>query len=535
MNKLLAKIYDLSYNSIQILSLAFMGLLFISGFLFTCHATDMTSQQVLTRIDNPLWNILGTAGLLTVFGFICHIVCRRPALGKKILLILTFGWIILLGAVLILFGRTAPAADAWSVYSAAGSLAAGDTSVIHPTDSYLSYYPQQVGLTAFLELLIRVWNLFPIDLQAYHFIKCLYVVLTCLIVYYQYATVHLLWEDDRADCLYLILAGGNLPLIFYSSFVYGEIPSFAALSAGIYLLLRLLQNREEKHLKRIAVCPLVLLTLSVMLRKNSLIILIAVILTVLAEGIKTRRRGLFLFAALCTAGALTILPATQKIYELRAGNTLRSGVPAMSYFAMGMQESSRGNGWYNGFNFDTYRDTGMDTAATSELSRQFMEERSAYFLQHPGYTADFYFHKFLSQWADGTYASRQATLATLGERHPAVESVYTGSASRFYVEYCNLYQNLTWLCCLTWVLSGILSRKDRRLYPWIGLIGAFGGFLFHMIWEANARYIFLYGLLLMPYAARGMSLLSSTFSLGRFRKNNRDRSLNATEKPTTAA
>lgn len=537
MRRFRSKIYDFSCNFIRILSLVFVGLLFVSGFLFTCYARDMTSQQVLTRVDNPLWNILGAAVFMAPCLLCCRLARPKPVMSRRILLALVFGWIILLGGLLILFGRSAPAADAWSVYSAAQSLAAGDASVIHPTDSYLSYYPQQVGLMAFWELLIRIWNLFGVDLEAYHFIKCLYVVLTCFIVYYQYAAVHLLWEDDGADCLYLILAGANLPLVMYSSFVYGEIPSFAALSAGVYYLLKLLKADPQGVKRRLLLggASCVLLIAAVFLRKNSLVILIAVLLSVLLESAKTGRKGLLVFAALCAAGSLAVLPATRKIYELRAGNTLRSGVPAMSYFAMGMQESSRGNGWYNGYNFNTYQETGMDAQATADLSRRFMEERCGYFLQHPDYAADFYFRKFLSQWTDGTYASRQATLATLGERHPAVKSLYAGNVSEFYIGYCNLYQNLLYLCCVIYALAALLYRKDRSFYPWIGLIGAFGGFLFHMIWEANARYIFLYGLLLVPYAARGMSLLSNTFLLGISRKNNADRSLDATERPTTAA
>ncbi len=537
------KIYHFSCNFIQFLTLIFTGLLFVAGFLFTCYADDMTGQQVRTAVDNPLLNIAGTGILLLLLFFCCRLFCPSAASSgagnayakrKRILLALVLGWIILLGGLLILFGRTAPAADAWSVYSAASSLSEGDTSVIHPTDSYLSYYPQQVGLLAFFELLIRLWKLLPTDLQAYHFIKCLYVVLTCVIVFYQYATVRLLWQDDRADCIYLIMAGINLPLILYSSFVYGETPSFAALSVGIYYLLRILKTSDGREAVP-GIISLIALTLSVMLRKNSLVIIIAVLIVTILEGIKHRRKTLLVFAALCAVLSLTILPATQKIYELRAGNTLRSGVPAMSYFAMGMQESSRGNGWYNGFNFDTYQENGMDADLTADISRQFMAERVSYFREHPDYAMTFYLGKFLSQWADGTYASRQATLATLGERHPLVESVYTGEAARFYISYCNLYQNLLYLGCFIGIFAALLRGKTDALLTRIGLIGVFGGFLFHMIWEANARYIFLYGLLLLPYAARGIAILSNTSLLGRFRGNSTARRQDANQKPPTAA
>jgi hypothetical protein len=445
---------------------------------------------------------------------------------------------VLLGALLVLFGRTAPAADAWSVYSAAESLALGDTSIIHPTDSYLSYYPQQVGLMAFFELLIRLWKLLPTDLQAYHFIKCLYVLLTCVIVYYQYALVHLLWEDDKADCIYLLLAGANLPLIMYSSFVYGETPSFAAMSVGLYYLLKLLKFETTAKISLSQGCvSLIALTLAVMLRKNSLVLIIAVFLVVILEWAVSRRPALLLYAVLCVICSLSILPLTQKFYEHRAGNTLQDGVPAMSYFAMGMQESSRGNGWYNGFNFNTYQETGMDTQSTVDISRQFISQRTAYFREHPGYAASFYFNKFLSQWTDGTYASRQATLATFGGRHPLVESLYTGAASTLYIRYCNIYQNVLYLGCLAACIVSLRKPATRRhrLYSRIGMIGAFGGFLFHMIWEANARYIFLYSLLLLPYAANGLAGINNTLLPERFRKNTTGHTPDATETPSTAA
>ena len=147
------------------------------------------------------------------------------------------------------------------------------------------------------------------------------------------------------------------------------------------------------------------LTLSVMLRKNSLIPVIAVLLVLLFEALRPGRNGkmrlgLLIMAVCLAVTSVSVLPLTQKIYEKKAGNTLSSGVTAMSYLAMGMQEASRGCGWYNGFNIDTYDTAGMDTALANEISRLAIDERLAYFLEHPGYTADFYLHKHLSQWAD---------------------------------------------------------------------------------------------------------------------------------------
>lgn len=508
------KIYQFATGFVQVFSLLLTALFLISGFLFTCYSTDMDTQQVLTKWDNPLLNVLGAGLLFLFFLGICHLVLRSPSKGKRLLLLAALGWSILLGVILIVFSKTAPAADAVSVYSIAERLAGGDTSVIHPTDSYLSYYPQQVGLVAFYEVIFRLVGLLPFSIHSYHIIKCINVALACVILFFQYKTVHLLWENDRTDCLYLMLAAANLPLIMYTSFVYGEIPSFALASMGIYFLLKLLRHPIWSwDTIFTAGCSLLGITLSVMLRKNSLIIVIAVILVVLLQWLHSRGTLLPVYALLCILCSLSILPLVQNIYEQRADNTLASGVPAMSYFAMGMQEASRGNGWYNGFNFYTYQGTGMNREKTVALSREAIAERLTHFESNPGYAADFYWQKYLSQWADGTYACRQATLATFGGRQPLFVSLYQGALSRYLIAYCNIYQNLLYLGAFLFCLH---ARKRKAgtvstgLPQYLCLIGVIGGFLFHMLWEANSRYIFLYGLLLLPYAAQGLNALAGT-------------------------
>ena len=397
-------------------------------------------------------------------------------------------------------------------------------------------------------------------------------------------------------------------MIMYSSFVYGEIPSFAALSVGCYLLLRLLGGVSPGGSYRDNVSPgdsspdssyrdnvsrndapsvtaydyvprmlrqilftgfgsILFLTLSVLLRKNSLIPVIAVLLVLLFEALRPGRNGkmrlgLLIMAVCLAVTSVGILPLVQKCYEKKAGNTLSSGVTAMSYLAMGMQEASRGCGWYNGFNIDTYDTAGMDTALANEISRLAIDERLTYFREHPGYTADFYLHKHLSQWADGTYASRQATLATYGGRSAFFKEVYEGSLSGGYIEWCNAWQNVLYLGVLIFCIDSLKKRRESRaaghmdgrtanrmaehtagrtadqmaehtagrtadpivghtagrtadrpgtdrlgtdhLYVYVGLIAVLGAFLFHTFWEANSRYIFSYSLLLMPYCGAGV-------------------------------
>lgn len=519
-------IYRLGLNIVMLLTLLLSMLLFAGSFLTTCYADNMETQQVLLRPDNPLWNLLELAGFGLLF---CGCLSLYEKIGEKFrrgLLVFTLTFVFGLGILLILFGRTVPAADALSVYNAAAEWILGNTDIIHPTVSYLSYYPQQIGLMAFLELLLRIWNLTGLSVPAWHFIKLVYVCLLCGAIWFQYLSLQYLWPENykKISCCYLVLVCCNLPMIMYSSFVYGEIPSFAALSVGCYLLLRLLGGVSPGGSSRDNVSPgdsyrdnvspggsyrdnvspggssrdcvsrsdapsvsahgpaphllcrmfftgfgsILFLTLSVMLRKNSLIPVIAVLLVLLFEALRfgrsVRSRLCLLGIAVCLAvTSVGILPLVQKCYEKKAGNTLSSGVTAMSYLAMGMQEASRGCGWYNGFNIDTYDTAGMDTALANEISRLVIDERLAYFREHPGYTADFYLHKHLSQWADGTYASRQATLATYGGRSAFFKEVYEGSLSGGYIEWCNAWQNVLYLGVLVFCIDSLKKRRKSKV------------------------------------------------------------------------
>ncbi len=549
-------IYRFGLGIVRILTLLLAVLLFAGSFLTTCYADNMETQQVLFRLDNPLWNLLELAGFGLLFCACLHFYDKFGRKFRRGLLIFTLGFLFCLGILLILFGRTVPAADAMSVYNAALEWIQGNLDVIHPTVSYLSYYPQQIGLMAFLELFLRIWNLTGISAPAWHFIKLIYVCLLCAAVLFQYLSLKYLWREhwEEISCCYLLLVCCNLPMIMYSSFVYGEIPSFAALSVGLYLLLRLLSGitfpgrASDISCKGMSVKPfaseassetilspklpstrsafftgtgsILFLALSVMLRKNSLIPIIAVLLVLLFESLRfgrsVRARLCLLGMAVCLAvTSMGILPLVQKCYEKKAGNTLSSGVTAMSYFAMGMQEASRGCGWYNGFNIDTYDAAGMDSALANEISRQAVWERLAYFRGHPGYAVDFYARKHLSQWADGTYASRQATLATYGGRSGFFQEVYDGSLSSAYIEWGNAWQDVLYLGTLVFCVSAVHRKRKGTgtapqgssadsLYLYVGLIAVLGGFLFHILWEANSRYIFLYSLLLMPYCAAGI-------------------------------
>ena len=517
-------IYQICYIGMKSIGVFFFALFFLSNFFMTAYSLDMTTQKVLFAPKSLLLNVLLLATCTPAIILFLKLVQRFSKHIKKAMLLFTFAFFVLSGLLLLFFSRTVPAADALSVYNCAKQIAEGDLSSIQPTGSYLSYYPQQIGLIAFFEPCFRLFHLFPIHAEYYHLLKLIYIALTLGIVYYLHKLTVLLLASsfsEEVGCFFLLLCCLNAPLIFYSSFLYSEIPSFLALTFGLYHLAIVLERPSDffPH----AVYSVLGTALSVLLRKNSLIFIIAITITILCTCLKVSRNDkkhalrLLVLCAVTLFFSMTILPCAIKLYELRAGSHLKSGVPAMSYFAMGMQESSRAAGWYNGFNFNTYDSTGMDTEKTVAISRQAIHDRGIYFRENPAKALRFYAEKFLSQWADGTYACRQATLATYGGRNHFFNELYEGKNSKLFIIYCNAYQLIIAFGCLLYLITYFMKKDDKtkldqvrnHFHTDLLILSVFGGFLFHMLWEGNSRYIFLYSLCLLPYCARGYVSLFS--------------------------
>lgn len=524
MNKFVNTLYNCTFCILKYIVLIMAILLFVSAFLFTSYIDDMSSQAMHLKWDNPFFSLCGIGLFLIVLFIVLYLLQNKTSASKKYILFFVLAWYFVAGCVLVLFSRSAPAADPRSVYDIAAALATGNTGVIHPTASYLSYYPHQIGLVAYYEVVLRIWNLLPIDLAGYHALKLLNVFWACVIIYFQYKILELLFKDDKVQIIYLLLMLCNLPFLVYTSFVYGEIPSFACFSIGLWALLKIfitpLKSVNDKINKSWILYTILSCTcfiLCIMLRKNALILLIAVIGTTLLELIRPRKMYLLIHLVAYICISCFTLTLVQSYYEHRAGNYLSTGVTPLSYFAMGMQESSRGEGWYNGFNFNTYQESGLNTELANQVSRDAINNRLAYFSEHPVEMLRFYANKYRIQWCDGTYASLQATQNDGGGRAPLFTEFYNGGYTKFFIPFCNIIQTLLYLGTLLFAIQPIRKKQTGsellQGFPlYICIIGTFGGLLFHMLWEASSRYIFPYSLLLYPYAAYGLTYLFTTIS-----------------------
>ena len=128
------------------------------------------------------------------------------------------------------------------------------------------------------------------------------------------------------------------------------------------------------------------------------------------------------------------------------------------------------------------------------------------FLQNPAYAVKFYYRKIVSQWNNPTYEclwishfenSHDAPLS------PVVQSLYVGKLHSLFLFFADEYQ---WILFAGSALGMFLYRKRFTLEQLVLAVIILGGFFFHILWEAKSRFILVYYILLIPYAAAGYVL-----------------------------
>ncbi|MEI3525159.1 MAG: hypothetical protein V8Q27_02735 [Eubacteriales bacterium] len=192
-------------------------------------------------------------------------------------------------------------------------------------------------------------------------------------------------------------------------------------------------------------------------------------------------------------------------YEHRSGIPIESGMPKSLWVAMGMQEGERAEGWYNGFNFDTYVNSDCDPVVSDAMAREAITESLQHFQKDPVYAARFYLRKTLSQWNEPTYEALWVNQFHSGDFSTIVQSIYEGKLYRVLSEYMNLFQLLVFAAVFAGLLIGRKGEKRWQLTELFLPMVILGGFFFHTIWEAKSQYIFPYFVCMLPGAAAGLS------------------------------
>ena len=365
--------------------------------------------------------------------------------------------------------------------------------------SYYLYYPFQLGYVFFAELLYRIFGtgssdiLFQIpNVIALDFIYVGIVMIT-----------RKLFNRRSVTNLTAILLTLCFQPMFMTTFTYGILIGLAFSVWSVYHVIRFMQDNKLTN----AIIAVALMSVSVVLKYNNMIVMAAVCIALLLHIIDKKK-----FIAIAVVAAMIICPVgLQKAviagYSARSQAELNKQVSQTLYAYMGICDSGMAPGWYNAKAMETLRDNQMDVEKANKAASEGISSRMDY-LTSNGQFFEFYKKKFLSQFNEPAFESIWLSQVRShdypeGQQLPKiVESVYTGGLQKLLDIWFNYYTMMMYIS-FTAAMVWLIIRKKLNAATLILPVAILGAVLYHMIFEAKSQYILPYFILMIPFAAFG--------------------------------
>lgn len=395
----------------------------------------------------------------------------------------------------ILSADRPPVGDQAFVYGGASYFLSGDYGFLHK-GAYMGMHPHQLVLTALCELLFVFAgpsNYFAIEVWC--------VAMAVGTVYVGYRLVLELTDHMAVAVGYDLLMMGCLPLIFYTSWCYGDIPSIFCSLTAAWMLIAYSKHGKIKHLLFLVAA----VTLALMFRKHSLILLVALCIAAVLYALKHQDMKIVLAAFMAVVLFEASYQGIFKMYEIRSGVEHEEGIPFNCWIAMGLQETwGTYYGWYNDFPKSLYLQMEFDEEQTKMAAAQEIQDRLEIFQNDPDYAGLFFKEKILSQWNEPLYqALFFNSLQAYGQRADETSLAYKIGGVHYgkMLKLSNLWQFIVFFGMLCYLIFAV--KKDSNILQHVLVVTMIGGFFFSLLYEAKARYIFPYYVMMFPFAVYG--------------------------------
>lgn len=460
--------------------------------LFTEVNDTYSFEYVYEKQDSVIHNLLWITVALLFFFAVYKLLSKfeRFEMQKAAAAVSIF--VAIAGAFWVYASKVLLHADPRYLYEYTSAFNHGDFSSLE-RGGYVSIYRQQLGIISLLRVIFYLFgdgNYVPF--------QYLNALMAGVLVFAGYKVTEYLSDRNKtAELIYLIFAVTCIPLYAYIPFVYGEILHVTFLMLAAWMLFSCMTRFSGRK----CICMGLFSGLAVQIRKNSLIVLIAFFIVMLCKISTKNKKDLLRMMLSTAAGVLILSGLVTAIYCSRIPKDSKP-MPALLHIAMGLNWDGINPGYFNAYNSITYAMNDFDVQASKEAARQTIQAFIRTAKTKDGYLRKFYRHKMTGQWNAPMYQSLLVT-SLLDDGHSAFAGrVYNGKLHDFLEEFMNIYQLLVYGSIF------YLLIKNRKIWvdieKYVLLIGVFGGFLFSLLWEAKARYIFPYFILMIPYACVGI-------------------------------
>lgn len=466
---------------------------------YTCFIVP-GGQEIPVEMGDSMWkNLLGAAaavGLITALLYAeKRVSANLQQLVSGISVLLAMVWVGGLGLWWVNSAVRVPNGDCAFVYGGASYFLEGQFMFLELPDSYCSMYPHQMGLIALTELLFLAAGTY--NFYAFQ-VMCVLFAMGSLFA--GYLVLREITTGMSAAVFYCIVVCCCLPLVFYTSWVYGDLPSVFFSVMAVWMLLKYSRTHKAGWLIGMAA----MVTMAMLNRKNTMIFIVALCLVVLVSMLKKRDWKLFAAAVLCILVPWLAYMGVYKMYEIRSGYEHFPGIPVITWIDMGLHDVEGVCGWYDNSAKELYYSADCDVELTKALSMQRIDERLLELKENPSYAVSFFKKKVLSQWNMPLYQSLYFNTMYREEYIPAADSLTAKISNEYFpavLSFCDRLQFIVYFGIFCYFLLGI--RRDSNILEQVAAVTVIGGFFFSIIWEAKARYIFPYYVMMLPYAAIG--------------------------------
>lgn len=512
------KIDKIAKKIIEILSMLFALIIVLAAAFINVTRENAYSDEFTFTRDNILFNVVFFLAVVFLMFIFVKWISKDIDKRRRILLIVEMVLALIIGLGFSAFSKCFPTADQASVYYGSKHFASNFFGDLAEVGSYFSVYPHQMALALAQELILRVCHT-----ESYHVLQGVNALCNALTIWSIYSITDDFFEDKKISVYAILLNFFCIPFHWYTPFVYGDLASIAFSLFGFALLIKAIC--KEKNRKNITAFQLIgsgiSIVVATLVRSNTLVFVIAIILCSIVYVIKEKKPRLLIYIAIVGVICATINQTCIRFYEMRSGQEINDGMPSICHVVMGLQEGPMGNGYYNGYNFDTYvNKANYNKELAYSIANSDLNSRIEEFKSDKSYAFNFFKNKFLTQWLSFDFDCYHFTCGAYYDRWPVVESLFSGklfSVTSFYMDKYGFFM-------YSLIFAGIIILFKNKKYGimYYVLPTAFiGGALFYLVWEAAGRYVLPYFIYLIPIAAMGIDYFDGLINvmMGKSRKN----------------
>lgn len=399
----------------------------------------------------------------------------------------------IISAFWVLATQFIPTSDQLQIMDGVYDLHVEDYAKFQPGE-YFEKYQNQYGLL----LLSYFFSIF--FGSSNYIVFSFFNIAALLFFYYELSELCGDFEFGRTAQLGVIAIGfAFYPLVIYCSYIYGTLCGLALGVAAMDMEMKFFAGKKRRH----AIACAIFIMLSMTIKSNYLIFLIAAAICAVIEIIRQKKLKLIVLPLLIAVAAVVSSSVPKAITSHITGESFEGGASSWGWIAMGLQEGDRAPGAYNGYNIYLYDDIcNLDSELHAKLAKEEIAERLKVFSQDKIYAASFFTKKQAYQWGDPTFQSAWNIRGKKSQVEISdwIQKFKSPQGANISIILLNPLMSAIYFGAL---LFCVLCRNNTNIYTLVLPMTFVGGFVFHTFWEAAPRYTLPYFVLLFPLAIAG--------------------------------